>query len=77
LPSLCGDRSLRDPARLQDCQFLQPEEVPLLLDVGAAFARHVPRVVTLDHVTAVPAASADPQVVAEAAHQQADREFEA
>jgi hypothetical protein len=36
-----------------------------------------PRVVTLDHVTAVPAASADPQVVAEAARQQAEREFEA
>jgi hypothetical protein len=45
--------------------------------VSAAFAQHVPPVVTLDRVTAVPAASADPQVVAEAAHQQAEREFEA
>jgi hypothetical protein len=45
--------------------------------VAAAFARHVPRVVTLDHVTPVPAASADPQVVADAARQQAEREFEA
>jgi hypothetical protein len=59
------------------CQFLQPEEV-LLLDAAAAFAQHVPRVVTLDHVTAVPAASAtDLQAVAEAAGQQAEREFEA
>jgi len=33
--------------------------------------------VTLDHVTALPAASADPQVVAEAARLQAEREFEA
>jgi hypothetical protein len=33
--------------------------------------------VTLDHATAVPAAPADPQAVAEAARQQAEREFEA
>jgi hypothetical protein len=37
--------------------------------VSAVFAQHVPRVVTLDRVTAVPAASADPQAVAEAARQ--------
>jgi len=40
---------------------------------AATYAKHVPRVVTLDRVTAVPA-SADPQAVAEAAR---EREFEA
>jgi hypothetical protein len=53
-----------------------PRRVPLL-DVSAAFAQHVPPVVTLDRVTAVPAASADPQVVAEARPPAGRGEFEA
>jgi hypothetical protein len=58
------------------CQFLQPEDVPRLLDVAATFAQHVPRVVTADRVTSVPVATVDPQTVAEAAQEKAMQEAE-